>query len=123
VTLPVFAFVLTLDLPVWLWIFDAAMVLVLGYGLLSFLVFGRKWMRTQDELVIPTLWSPNRRLAIPEEGIGIQDLPNGVVVYLGDPWDRATPRFSQNICMSSTDIREWLPHYDVATTRRPRRSS
>lgn len=104
----------------WLTVYAVAAVLYSGTQLGSFFLYGRRWVRTRDELIVPTLLRRRRRLAIPPEGVGIQKLPFGtLVIYLGDPWDRRTPRVMPSLCLSATDVLEWLPHWDVPTTRRP----
>ncbi len=112
--------VLTLGPPLWLWAYAALMIPYLGASLLSFHLFGRRWTRTPDEFIIPTLREPQRRYDISERGIGVQRVPFGTtLIYLGDPWERGTDRFTPNLCMSPTDIREWLPaHHTVRATRR-----
>ena len=117
-------FVLLIGPPWWLIVYAVAVVLYGGTQLVSFFLCGRRWVRTPDEFVVPTLLDRHRRLAVPSEGIGIQKLPLGtLIIYLGDPWDRRTPRMSPNLCMSATDVLRWLPHWEVPTARRPQAES
>lgn len=113
------AVVLFLSPPPWLLTFAVLAFVYIGTQIASFLFFGRRWHRSNDELFVPTLWRPQRRLAIPGDGIGIQKLGWGMImIYLGDPWSRSTPRVAPNLCMSATDMQIWLPHYAVPSTRR-----
>jgi len=113
--------VLLVGAPWWLIVYAVAVVLYVGTQLVSFALYGRRWVRTTDELMVPTLLNRQRRLSVPPGGIGIQKLPLGnLMIYLGDPWDRGTPRMSPNLCMSATDVLRWLPHWEVPTARRPR---